>query len=485
MPQSKPQILLPTLPDAAPLPEVVLFGFDDRAFPYQNRVETRLSPGQNPRVVLSHGPEGSHDEVLLYYGTIIRIGDTFHMWYNGNYGPYQNNIGYERVYCCICYATSQDGVHWEKPELGLVEFNGSKANNIVDLPVDNLWSTCALLHEPEDPDPNRRFKMVFEARIDGQIRFCVAFSPDGLRWKPSEKNPVGPFLEMAGIAKHRGIYYVNGQGGLTAHHPTIARRLVTFASADFEHWSPCGAAGLDISPDLTGPSRDAHIHQYEEVHLGAALWNRGNVLLGIYGLWHGHFSGDRRLVVMDLGLALSHDAVHYHEPIPGFRFIPAREQPDSPRGVGPSLMQGQGMENLGDRTLYWYSLWRGTEGSGVRLVTWPRDRLGSLKPYHPADAQAISCTIQVLEGPARVHINASGLGQYTQLRLSLLDEGFHPIPGCSGADAAVITQNGFREPVRWKAADALQPSHGRVRLDVRFEGIRPEDCRLHAVYVGD
>ena len=31
----------------------------------------------------------------------------------------------------ICYAVSQDGIKWEKPELGLVEFNGSKQNNIV------------------------------------------------------------------------------------------------------------------------------------------------------------------------------------------------------------------------------------------------------------------------------------------------------------------------------------------------------------------
>ncbi len=31
----------------------------------------------------------------------------------------------------VCYATSKDGIHWEKPELGLIDFNGSKKNNIV------------------------------------------------------------------------------------------------------------------------------------------------------------------------------------------------------------------------------------------------------------------------------------------------------------------------------------------------------------------
>ena len=99
------KILMPTLPCAAPLNEVVLFAFDDRAFPFQTQVQAHLFPGRNPQFVLEHGPEGSHDEVLLYYGTVIRIDDrkakvsgsrsvgasvseanTFHMWYNGNYG---------------------------------------------------------------------------------------------------------------------------------------------------------------------------------------------------------------------------------------------------------------------------------------------------------------------------------------------------------------------------------------------------------------
>ncbi len=31
----------------------------------------------------------------------------------------------------VCYATSRDGIRWEKPELGLVEYEGSKANNIL------------------------------------------------------------------------------------------------------------------------------------------------------------------------------------------------------------------------------------------------------------------------------------------------------------------------------------------------------------------
>lgn len=487
---STPSVLLPTLPQAAPLDEAVLFGFDEWAFPFRNQVQVHLITGQNPRVVLHHGPQGSHDQVLLYYGTVIRIGDIFHMWYNGNHGPIAS-INYVRKIFHICYATSTDGVNWEKPDLGLVEYNGSKRNNIVAFDEPGLWSTGAVLYDPEDPDPNRRFKMAYEA---GENKlFCVAFIGDGLRWTLSAANPVGPFLEMTGVTKHRGLYYVNGQSAARAHSLNSARRLVTFVSADFEHWSPCSALGLDRAPDVTGPSTEDVRNQFEEVHLGAGLWNRGNVILGLYGQWHGHFSGERRLVIMDLGLAVSHDALHFYEPVPGFRIVPAMEQPGSPpMSAHPALQQGQGMENLGDQTLYWYSLWRGTEGSGVRLVTWPRDRLGMLKPFAssgpqnisaPSGPQTISCPVQALGAPVRVHVNASGLGQYSRLRIALLDEGFRPIPGYSGQEAAVVSEDGFRAPVRWAGGDAVLPTHGLVRLDVRFEGVRPEDCRLHAVYV--
>ena len=43
----------------------------------------------------------------------------FKMWYEASW-LYQ-----------MCYATSKDGIHWERPNLGLFEFDGSKNNNIV------------------------------------------------------------------------------------------------------------------------------------------------------------------------------------------------------------------------------------------------------------------------------------------------------------------------------------------------------------------
>jgi len=108
---------------------------------------THLSPGRSPKVA-STGPQGAVDESVALYGTILRLATRF-TWYTGNHGPLQNNIGYERVDCLYCYATSKDGVTWVKPKLGLVEFNGSKDNNIIDSMSPTLWSTFAVLHDPE------------------------------------------------------------------------------------------------------------------------------------------------------------------------------------------------------------------------------------------------------------------------------------------------------------------------------------------------
>lgn len=95
----------------------------------------------------------------------------------------------------VCYAESADGVHWERPDLGLVEFQGTRKNNIVtgiDAGDSVFWN---VLKDPADPDPARRFKAfgfasaAADSITDAAARFRamgnhVSFSPDGLHWSP-------------------------------------------------------------------------------------------------------------------------------------------------------------------------------------------------------------------------------------------------------------------------------------------------------------
>ena len=474
--------------------EAVLFAFDDVSLPFRSNLVTHLihgkmmihgKPGaEKTPIVLPKGPAGAHDEGLQYYGTTIRVGDEFRMWYMGRWGKdpaLANEEGYDGR---LCYAVSRDGINWEKPSLGLVEYNGSKNNNICEFPPSVDYYAGAVLYEPDDPDPGRRFKLNFEDHnLDN--RMCVAYSADGLSWTPSPNNPVGPRLEQSGLVKWKGCYYVNGQG---PGHPGKFRKLHTYASYDFEHWSEASVHSLKRGVMIEGPSTEDRTRTGEEVHLGAALHNRGNVILGIYGQWHGHPSSDRRLVTMDLGLAISHDAMHFHEPIPNFRFIPGREELATTSGFGPALMQGQGMANVGEKTLYWYSVWRG-DGQ-VRLATWERDRFGYVQAHEPREeAKVITCPLQPANGDAGLFLNISGLGDYATVRVEVLDLEFKPVDGYAGEDAAVVGESGFRVPVRWGSKATLPRSDRPLRVIIRFGPVgpdckRPEDIRLHAVYVG-
>ncbi len=58
----------------------------------------------------------------------------------------------------VCYAESRDGIHWEKPDLGLCEFRGSKHNNIIMLRIPDNF-TVMRDDNPACP-PERRYKAV-------------------------------------------------------------------------------------------------------------------------------------------------------------------------------------------------------------------------------------------------------------------------------------------------------------------------------------
>src|SRR5829696_4492742 len=100
--------------------EAVLFPFDDHSLPFSAGVRLNLVPGKapgvKPPVVLDHGGPGDPDEhVARFYGTVIPLGETLCMWYLG---------GTEHNALRACFATSKDGIEWEKPRLGLVEHGG-------------------------------------------------------------------------------------------------------------------------------------------------------------------------------------------------------------------------------------------------------------------------------------------------------------------------------------------------------------------------
>lgn len=173
---------------------------------------------------------------------------------------------------------SLGGEHWDKPALGLVEYNGSGTNNnIVDVRgCAKDFAAAPIIYDPEDPNPNRRFKVAFDC---GQYnkRLSMAFSSDGLVWTEPVQNPVGSYTEMSRLIRFNGCYYVNGHGGF---HFGMSRELITYASYSFEDWTQTSCRGFqrDRLPALEIANIATRGVAGEQVHLGAGLWDRGNII---------------------------------------------------------------------------------------------------------------------------------------------------------------------------------------------------------------
>ena len=212
-------------------PSKNLFVNDDQIELMEHVTRTLHTPvfnAANPVLPPEKPWEGS---VILQPGTVIYDEEDhiFKMWYNSLATRSKPDI-----HEFVCYATSTDGIHWTRPDLGLVEFHGSKDNNIV-----LQWTswTLSVIKDAYASDPSRRYKLAYWNNYDRETKgMWVAFSPDGIHWSPEEHNPVVPmtasgdtFSVMQDPATHKFWLY---------HKSVIMpiRKVSRFVSDDFVHW---------------------------------------------------------------------------------------------------------------------------------------------------------------------------------------------------------------------------------------------------------
>ena len=124
--------------------------------------------------------------------TVFQDGDRYRMYYRGwNFWFAKGMLHFSKP--VTCYAESKDGIHWKKPDLGLVEFEGSKKNNIIRNGIGGLNFAPFIDHNPACP-PEARYKAVGGVLAEGGMH--VFKSKDGIRWSPIQQNAVltkGPF----------------------------------------------------------------------------------------------------------------------------------------------------------------------------------------------------------------------------------------------------------------------------------------------------
>ena len=143
-----------------------------------------------------------------------------------------------------CLAVSEDGINWEKPVVGVVEFEGSKQNNI--LPKD--WLMQYKYPDPNAVDEDRKFRghvRTGDTRAPG-MKFDLYFSPDFKSWTPYDDNPIidtspkigrwGPTLFM-GWDPIREVYAVHPENSRHRRSPLGKRLIGRSESPDGFAWS--------------------------------------------------------------------------------------------------------------------------------------------------------------------------------------------------------------------------------------------------------
>ncbi|MCR4412183.1 MAG: hypothetical protein NUV77_07125 [Thermoguttaceae bacterium] len=175
------------------------------------------------------------------YYSIFQDGDRYRMYYHGwqlTIVPGRLIVPHQLV---TCYAESRDGIHWIKPELGLVEFGGSKKNNIVlDTgklgPLDIDAGHIALFRD-ENPrcPPEARYKAIVLVRKPHGL--APLASPDGLHWSPMADKPVitkGAF-DSQNLAFWDPVR--NEYRAYVRYFAAGRRDILTATSKDFIHWT--------------------------------------------------------------------------------------------------------------------------------------------------------------------------------------------------------------------------------------------------------
>jgi hypothetical protein len=203
----------------------------------------RLNRPSRGEVVISY--DAPWEDATASALSVFEDGDTVRLYYRGGIPDREG----EKVQT-LCLAESTDGgLSYKRPNLGLVEFAGSKRNNILMIGGPPHVPPAFIDTNP-DCDPQQRYKGLTAAWKE----LYAMCSPDGLRWRPMQRQPLrmeGTFdtVNTAFWDARSGCYrsytrYFEGlaeddqEADLLGPRPTARRAIQSSTSTDFVHWAP-------------------------------------------------------------------------------------------------------------------------------------------------------------------------------------------------------------------------------------------------------
>jgi hypothetical protein len=199
---------------------------DEHLIDRKQNVELHLTQPTRREIVLElnkpwEGPTSA-------YYTVFRDGEKIRLYYRGGTEDY------------TCYAESTDGVHFTRPELGIVEFEGSTRNNIIYKGPESA-SFAPFLDQNPQAKKEEKYKALSYRVMNRTGRMMAMASPDGIHWHRMSEEPVVPPGQYDSLnvvtwdaidKKYRVFDRVWSEGGFKG-----VRGIESRTSDDFLHWS--------------------------------------------------------------------------------------------------------------------------------------------------------------------------------------------------------------------------------------------------------
>jgi hypothetical protein len=410
----------------------------------RRRVNPAVKSSRNPVIRRDRDWEGSGPYT---YGTVLYDprDKLFKCWYTV-YHDREYRASLPGSYL-TCYAMSRDGYQWEKPDLGLVEWRGSRHNNYIRL-GEKYNGPVAVVAVPRESGIRARYVCSFLDRPG----VCIAVSDDGKVWRDARvidtRHSDTHNCILWDAVRRKWMVYLRAP----VHASWTNRRIALMESADLETWT-----------------RPEEIFQPDEQDFpefyGMPVFQRGNLFFGLVQIY------DRPGGSIENQLVFSPDGRRWERVPPRETFL-ARGAPGSfDAGMvfassAPAIAHGELRFYYGAiRTDHNQITPDDAETSAVGLATVPLDRLFGLEHSSAKDpGVVITRPLRWLAGDGGVELNATVQGQ---ARAALVDLDGKPLAGFDLGDCAAMRGDDLRHAVRWKGG---APAAGAVlRLKVEVE----------------
>jgi len=233
----------------------------------------------------------------------------FKMWYMGGY------------IASTCLATSQDGIHWDKPSFDVRPCtNEVLSHRNVKAASDGRYRDSSTVWlDQEDPDPERRYKMFVTTPVPKRWSLALRCSADGIHWS----EPVAVSATKVGdrTTVHYNPFRKKWVFGLRISQSNVGR-----ARAYFEH-SDAAAGIAQIAngavPWLCADRLDPHHPDPAYSDIEPQLYNHDAVgyeslMVGLFAIWQGPPNGVcAKLNIQkrnELLVGFSRDGFHWYRP---------------------------------------------------------------------------------------------------------------------------------------------------------------------------